>query len=170
MHVTLISTGAGAVPVLLLVLVVFIFKRSDGQQISISSCRFLLKHFFERSRYKNHSTIKRTEKSEGDESPQSSKMSVVSDTESNTLTKQQAVDTSYPNTGNTSIAHDIIAHGTDDNHDDRVDGVLKTRQTKGLTASLEQCIFGMDRLVFTGHVLPPLGLQPAEDKIEAMKK
>ena len=68
------------------------------------------------------------------------------------------------------IADDIIVHGTDENHDARVDKTLQTLQNKGLTANPDKCVFGMDRLVFTGHVLSSLGLKPAEDKIEAIQK
>ena len=72
--------------------------------------------------------------------------------------------------GSCVTADDIIVHGTDDNHDNRVDGVLKTLKEKGLTANPDKCIFCMDKLVFTGHVLSPLGLQPAEAKIKAIKE
>ena len=70
--------------------------------------------------------------------------------------------------GSCVIADDIIVLGTDDDHDNRVEGVMKTLKEKGVTANPEKCVFGMDKLVFTGHVLSPLGLQPAEAKIEAI--
>jgi hypothetical protein len=68
------------------------------------------------------------------------------------------------------IADDIIVHGTDDVHDDRVDNLLKTLQDKGLTANPDKCMFGMDKLVFSGHVLSSMGLKPAEKKIEAIRE
>lgn len=65
---------------------------------------------------------------------------------------------------------DILIYGrTKEEHDSRLNKVLFTLNSSGLTLNSETCVLGVESLKFMGHFLTKSGFKPANDKIEAIK-
>ena len=68
-----------------------------------------------------------------------------------------------------NIFDDIIVHApTVEEHDARLEMLLKRIQEKGLTLNREKCQFRMDELMFMGHLLSARGIGPDEEKVRAV--
>ena len=65
-----------------------------------------------------------------------------------------------------NIQDDIIVHGTNEKeHNERLNTVLKVLSENGLTLNKEKCQFGVDKLIFMGHLLSDKGVGPTESKV-----
>ena len=68
-----------------------------------------------------------------------------------------------------NILDDIIVHAASvEEHNERLNSVLKILNDKGLTLNKDKCQFGVDKLVFMGHLLSNKGVGPAESKVTAV--
>ena len=66
---------------------------------------------------------------------------------------------------------DIIVFGRNqEEHDIRLQSVLKTIKKAGVTLNKEKCEFNKDRLVFLGHVINEDGISPDPEKTAAVSK
>ena len=71
--------------------------------------------------------------------------------------------------GIANISDDIIIPGRNsEEHDKRLQRVLKRLKEKNLTLNTEKCRFHMTQMVFMGLVLTNNGTGPAEDKVKAI--
>ena len=69
------------------------------------------------------------------------------------------------------IADDIIIFGsTVKEHDARLEKVLATLCSRNLTLNPEKCKFGMEKLIFMGHVLSKNGIEPTDEKVKAVNE
>ena len=69
-----------------------------------------------------------------------------------------------------NIFDDIIVHGsTEEEHNARLDNVVRVLRDKGLTLNLEKCELNMSHVVFMGHMLSERGIGPAESKVKAVR-
>lgn len=69
------------------------------------------------------------------------------------------------------LADDIIVYGTNvKEHDKRLEKVLATLCSRNLTLNPDKCKFGMEKLVFMGHVLSKRGIEPTDDKVRAVNE
>ena len=72
--------------------------------------------------------------------------------------------------GAVNIADDILVHGaTVEEHDERLDKVLKALAGRNLTVNKNKCHFRLDKLTFMGHVLSAKGMAVEESKVEAVR-
>lgn len=63
------------------------------------------------------------------------------------------------------IADDIIVYGSnEEEHRERLEKVLGTLCKRNLTLNPKKCEFGMDKLVFMGHVLSKNGIGPSNTR------
>jgi len=68
-----------------------------------------------------------------------------------------------------NIFDDIIVHApTVEEHDARLEALLKTIQEKGLTVNPEKWEFRMTELMFMGHLLSARGIGPNNEKVRAV--
>ena len=68
-----------------------------------------------------------------------------------------------------NIADDIIVYApTLEQHDRRLDAVLRRLQDAGLKLNGEKCQFGMTELTFMGHRLSRAGVTATDDKVDAV--
>ena len=66
---------------------------------------------------------------------------------------------------------DILVSGRDqEEHNDRLNTVLKKIQAAGLTLNKDKCQFSCSRIVFLGHVIDAKGVSPDPRKTEAIQK
>ena len=66
---------------------------------------------------------------------------------------------------------DIVVYGTNlQEHNERLEKVLKTLCNRNLTLNPSKCKFGMEKLVFMGHILSKNGIEPTDDKVKAVNK
>lgn len=73
--------------------------------------------------------------------------------------------------GVANISDDIVVYGrTREEHDKRLDRVLRRLSEKNLTLNKEKCTFGADEITFMGHTLTRNGVQPTNDRIKALKE
>ena len=71
--------------------------------------------------------------------------------------------------GQQNISDDIIVHGRNqEEHDTRLEKVVRRLGECGLTLNAEKCQFSMDELTFVGMVLSGRGISCAEDKVKAV--
>ena len=71
--------------------------------------------------------------------------------------------------GQVNISDDIIVHGRNqEEHDARLEGVIKRLGECGLTLNAEKSQFNMDRLTFVGMVLSRNGISCTEEKVRAV--
>jgi hypothetical protein len=64
---------------------------------------------------------------------------------------------------------DILVHGrTKEEHDHRLDGVLKRISEAGLKLNESKCQFGQQELTFFGHTIGQDGYRPHENKVQAI--
>ena len=71
--------------------------------------------------------------------------------------------------GTRVLYDDIIVFGANiEEHDTRLEKVLKTLCDRNLTLNPSKCKFGMKKLVFMGHVLSKNGIEPTDDKVRAI--
>ena len=69
-----------------------------------------------------------------------------------------------------AIMDDTIIYGTtEEEHDERLDAVLKRIEEKGLKLNKEKCHFKQKEVKFFGHVLNEEGIRPDPDKVKAIK-
>ena len=66
---------------------------------------------------------------------------------------------------------DILVSGKDkEEHDSRLQAVLKKLEAEGVTLNKEKCQFACTRIVFLGHVIDANGISPDPNKMEAIQK
>lgn len=66
---------------------------------------------------------------------------------------------------------DIIVYGaTQEEHDNRLNTVLKTLKFWNVTLNKDKCAIGVDKIKFLGHELSKDGIRPTHDKIQAVKQ
>ena len=71
--------------------------------------------------------------------------------------------------GQENISDDIIVHGKDqEEHDSRLERVVKRLEERGLTFNAEKCQFSMDKLTFVGMVLSGNGISCTAEKVKAV--
>ena len=71
--------------------------------------------------------------------------------------------------GQENISDDIIVHGKDqEEHDSRLERVVKRLEERGLTLNAEKCQFSMDKLTFVGMVLSGNGISCTAEKVKAV--
>lgn len=71
--------------------------------------------------------------------------------------------------GQQNISDDIIVHGRNqEEHNARLEKVVKRLGECGLTLNAAKCQFSMDELTFVGMVLSERGISCAEDKVKAV--
>lgn len=69
-----------------------------------------------------------------------------------------------------NISDDIVVYGKDvEEHDRRLEKVLKTLQERGLTVNPDKCSFRMNEVEFMGHLLNEKGIGPTESRVKALK-
>lgn len=65
---------------------------------------------------------------------------------------------------------DLLIHGADmKEHDSRLEKVMKRLNTHGVLLNKSKCVFRTDRVNFLGHRLSKEGIEPAVDKLLAIK-
>ena len=68
-----------------------------------------------------------------------------------------------------SIFDDIVVHGQNvEQHNERLEALLKQLQEKGLTLNIDKCQFNMDNIEFMGLNLSETGVRMTENKVEAI--
>ena len=71
--------------------------------------------------------------------------------------------------GSHNISDDIIVHAaTQEEHDERLNSVLKRLEENGLTLNPDKCQFNMPKLTFMGLLLSERGIGPTESKVKAI--
>lgn len=71
--------------------------------------------------------------------------------------------------GVANMSDDLIVHGsTTEEHDTRLNTVLKRLEECGLTLNPEKCLFGVEEVEFLGHRLTCKGIEPGVGKVEAV--
>ena len=69
------------------------------------------------------------------------------------------------------IMDDILIYGKDEEeHDARLEKVLKTIQASGLRLNKEKCHIKKKQLIYFGHLVGADGIQPNPEKVEAIQK
>lgn len=65
---------------------------------------------------------------------------------------------------------DVLIHGrSKEEHDKRLQKVLKTLEEKGMTLNKKKCLFGVEAVDFIGHRLTSDGVTVTDNKVEAVK-
>ena len=65
---------------------------------------------------------------------------------------------------------DVLVHGhTEEEHDERLDKVLRRLEQAGLTLNQEKCKFSQSRVKFLGQVVDQSGIRPDPEKIKAIQ-
>jgi hypothetical protein len=67
-----------------------------------------------------------------------------------------------------NISDDIIIHGLDDEHDERLYQCLSALVKAGATLNWDKCLFGVKELDFFGHQLSDKGIDVTRDKVAAI--
>ena len=63
----------------------------------------------------------------------------------------------------------VLIHGKDqEEHDSRLEAVLKRLEEAGGTLNLEKCLFSTDRVHFLGHILSSQGIEADPEKLQAI--
>ena len=71
--------------------------------------------------------------------------------------------------GTVCMMDDVLVFGaTQEEHDDRLRGVLRRIQDSGMTLNPEKCEFSRSRVKFLGHVVDKEGIRPDPDKIQGI--
>ena len=70
--------------------------------------------------------------------------------------------------GVANISDDVLIHGIDEQHDDRLFQVLTRLHKAGATLNLRKCLVGTNELEFFGHQLSDKGLDITQGKVEAI--
>ena len=66
---------------------------------------------------------------------------------------------------------DILVHGkTQEEHDSRLQEVLRRIQCSGLTINKEKCFFSLPEVKFLGQVIDSEGIRPDPDKVSAIRQ
>lgn len=66
---------------------------------------------------------------------------------------------------------DIVIYGsTQEQHNTRLNKVLKTLQDWGVTLNKKKCVMGANEILFLGHQLSADGIRPTHDKVHAIKQ
>ena len=64
---------------------------------------------------------------------------------------------------------DVLVHGKDQQqHDERLEAVLKRLLEAGVTLNLDKCVFGTKQVKFRGHVISSNGIEVDPDKVKAI--
>ena len=64
---------------------------------------------------------------------------------------------------------DILVHGeTVEEHDERLNELLKVLRDNEITLNLEKCLFRKSELEFLGHVVSAKGIKPIHQRMEAV--
>ena len=67
------------------------------------------------------------------------------------------------------IFDDVFVHGaTKEEHDNRLEDILKRLQEKELTLNMDTCNFNMDKIEFMGHILSAHGIGVSQSKVDAV--
>jgi hypothetical protein len=68
-----------------------------------------------------------------------------------------------------NIFDDVFVHGTTkEEHDNRLEEILKRLQEKELTLNIDKCNFNMDKIEFMGHMLSAHGIGVSQSKVDAV--
>ena len=71
--------------------------------------------------------------------------------------------------GAKNIFDDVFVHGaTKEDHDKRLEDILKRLQEKELTLNIDKCNFNMDKIEFMGHMLSAHGIGVSQSKVDAV--
>lgn len=71
--------------------------------------------------------------------------------------------------GTVVVMDDILVYGsTNEEHDRRLDAVLRTVKASGLKLNRAKCHFEQTKLQFFGHIISADGVKPDESKVEAI--
>jgi hypothetical protein len=70
--------------------------------------------------------------------------------------------------GVANISDDIIIHGLDEEHDERLYQVLSKISMSGATLNWDKCLFGVNQLDFFGHQLSDKGIDIMREKVSAI--
>ena len=69
------------------------------------------------------------------------------------------------------MVDDVLVHGrTIEEHDERLDKVLKRLQEAGLTLNKQKCRFSQSQVKFLGQVVDREGIRPDPDKVRAIRE
>ena len=64
---------------------------------------------------------------------------------------------------------DVLVHGKDQQqHDERLEAVLKRLLEAGVTLNLDKCVFSTKQVKFLGHVISSNGIEVDPDKLKAI--
>ena len=63
-------------------------------------------------------------------------------------------------TGVTCLMDDILIHGSNQQHDERLIAVLEKLQKFHVTLKKEKCVFSTSSVKFLGHVIDQEGIKP----------
>ncbi len=66
------------------------------------------------------------------------------------------------------IMDDILIHGTEENHDQRLDATLRRLEKVGLNLNKEKCELRKPKLKYFGHVVSTSGIEPDPDRVQAL--
>ncbi len=63
----------------------------------------------------------------------------------------------------------VLVHGKDQqDHDERLEAVLKRLVEAGVTLNLDKCQFSADRVKFLGHIISLSGIEADPEKLRAI--
>lgn len=64
---------------------------------------------------------------------------------------------------------DSVVYGaTQEEHDQRLEAVLRRLEEAGVTLNPEKCVFSTDTIKFLGHIIGPDGIRPDPEKVKAI--
>ena len=67
------------------------------------------------------------------------------------------------------IMDDVLIHGkNEEEHDQRLKGVLQHIEQSGLKLNKDKCIFGKEQLTYFGHLVGAHGIRPHSEKVKAI--
>ena len=71
--------------------------------------------------------------------------------------------------GVTQIKDDIVVHGRDDQHDDRLRAVLDRLTQFNITLRRDKCFLGQKSVKWFGHIFSEQGMSPDPEKVENIR-
>ncbi|XP_038060004.1 uncharacterized protein K02A2.6-like [Patiria miniata] len=72
--------------------------------------------------------------------------------------------------GVANISDDIVVYGkTQEEHDQRLDCVMRKLKERNLTLNKDKCEFGVHKITFMGHTMSRNGIQLTDDREEALR-
>ena len=67
------------------------------------------------------------------------------------------------------IQDDVVVHGAGEEHDKRLQAVLKRLQKNGVTLRKEKCHFGVPEILWFGNIFSKQGMSPDPEKVKMIK-